>query len=515
MTNINKSDDKSASGRARNQMSAEEPTTQERSSDNFVIPHKNIGWHLFKNTAALAVGRIFNSLLRLIIAAMIVRGLGSDAFGEYSLVIALLSIADWLLDFGTTDVFVREVVKNPNKFSKIQRVMVALKLFQLPLAIAFLMILIWLMQFPSEIVIAGLIASASLTFFAGVTIYRSIFKATLTMEREMIAEFISILAMIPFIMLAVYFNTGIIGLTCAVLISRAVFFACCFMLGYKEHSLSIRGVEIKDVKWLSKTSYLIGIIGLLAVVNHSIEIILLSRFSELTDVAYFSAAQKLVWPVFMVLGAIGTAFYPVMASRWGESPEEFRKICQQALDITLLLGGMAVSGIFCGAEFLMEIVGQELITGSDALKILVIMCVIKSISAVVGPALFIVRAERHAFNYFSLALLVKVLLIVWLAPLYGYMGVAYISLAIEIFLIMPLTLYRLRRFTGFPFNFSLAFRVLVITLFSVILAEYMTESGSISSAILAVFIYAILAVVTGIAKIETLRTIINLKKGSQ
>jgi O-antigen/teichoic acid export membrane protein len=62
-----------------------------------------------KNATAQGGGRILIALLRLVIAGMIVRVYGTSTFGEYSLVFGILTVAEWVADFGTTEVFVREV----------------------------------------------------------------------------------------------------------------------------------------------------------------------------------------------------------------------------------------------------------------------------------------------------------------------------------------------------------------------------------------------------------------------
>ena len=244
---------------------------------------------LFRNTLALAIGRNLNSLARLVIASLVVRGLGAESFGIYSVIVALLAIADWLLDFGTTDVFVRELVQNPERYQRLRKTLISLKLIQTPASIGLMYLALIILQDSDEMIRAGLIAGVSLTFFWAVAVYRSIFKATLTMEREMVAEFISVIATIPLVVITIHFDLGIPGLMWSLVISRAIFLCGCAILANDERSLSIRGVNRADIVWLARSSFVIGTIGVLIVINLSIEIILLSRLSQLSDVAFFSA----------------------------------------------------------------------------------------------------------------------------------------------------------------------------------------------------------------------------------
>src|SRR5262249_17491097 len=93
------------------------PTPEETFSESVpptvTVPTSNLGWSVFKNSIVLIAGRLSISLSRLIVAGLVIRGYGRDIFGQYSLVFGTLAIAEWLVDFGTTDVFVRDISRKP------------------------------------------------------------------------------------------------------------------------------------------------------------------------------------------------------------------------------------------------------------------------------------------------------------------------------------------------------------------------------------------------------------------
>lgn len=87
---------------------------------------------VLKNTMAQVVGRNLISLSRLAIAALIVRAFGKTTFGEYSLIFGILSVGEWLLDFGTTETFVREICREPERREHLLRIVTRAKLWQIP-----------------------------------------------------------------------------------------------------------------------------------------------------------------------------------------------------------------------------------------------------------------------------------------------------------------------------------------------------------------------------------------------
>src|SRR5439155_11092158 len=144
----------------------------------------NLGWNVFKNSIVQIAGRLFISLSRLIVAGLIIRGYGKDVFGQYSLVFGILAIADWLVDFGTTDVFVRDISREPERGTRLMWVLTATKIVQIPASFAALAAILLIFRYPVNVVEAGLVGGTSLIFFGGVIAYRVIFRVALTMERD-------------------------------------------------------------------------------------------------------------------------------------------------------------------------------------------------------------------------------------------------------------------------------------------------------------------------------------------
>jgi PST family polysaccharide transporter len=467
---------------------------------------------LFRNTFALAIGRNANAVGRLVVASFIVRGLGAESFAVYSVIVALLAIADWVLDFGTTDVFVREIVKDEARHAAIRRSLIAIKLIQAPLAIGVMTALLFAMDYSEEIVLGGLVAAISVVFVAGVAIYRAFFKAALTMEREMLAELISVLALLVLVVAAASLELGTMGLMVALCLSRGIFLAGCAALAGSERSLSFGAIEPTEIVWLARASSLIGVIGFLVVVNNAIEILLLSKLSSLADVAYFSAAQKLTWPIFMVLGALGTSAYPVLAAQFPIARDRFHRSCQQIFDVTVMAGGLAISGVYAGAEFLIRLLGADLLPATAAVRLLVIMCVVKSIAAVIGPTLYVAGAQRHALLYFSIAVALKAVAIGLVAEPYGFFGAAVATLAVDAFVITPITLWYVRRFTGFRPKLGVAAVAAAVSFTAVAVAQLVLPAEPLARAVLAGAIYCAVLAATRRADVRQLMDFLRRKR---
>ena len=471
------------------------------------LRNRNLTRRFFKNSAALAVGWNLSAIGRLVAAGMVVRSMGVEVFGGYALLIVWLTIAEWILDFGTVEVFVREANQAPQRRSHLVRVLLAMKGLQAPLAWLVLTSGLIAMNYSRQIVLAGMMAGVGLFFTAGVVLCRAVFKCELTMEREVLSELISVLVMLPLILLVAKTGSGLMGVMATYVISRAVFCAGCLLQAGNLIEISIRGVKLLDLRWAADASVAIGVVGFIVVLYNGVDLLVLSRTAALSDVAVYSAAMRFTMPVTMALNAIAVSVYPILALL--KSPDQFHKTCQHAVDTTLLLGCAALVGICGGAEFLMGLLGRQLVPGADVLRILGLVCVVKGVPMVIGPALFLVRAQKYALRYMIVALLLKILVIATAALKFGYIGAGLGSLVVELFFLTPVTMYYVRRFTGFNMRFVGLWRLLPVVVGTIWLTRTIEPRGTLVGAVIAVSLYAVLVVALRIVKLGDLRALLQ------
>jgi O-antigen/teichoic acid export membrane protein len=471
-------------------------TGQVRSPEAAVIPAPSAG-RVLRNTGAQMAGRMAIALTRLVVAAIIVRALGAGTFGEYALVFSLLVFAEWLVDFGTTEIFVREVARDPGRQGHLVRTVAALKLAQAPVAFVVLAGIVLALGYPGHVVHAALLGGASLAFYAGVLVFRVIFKAHLAMEREVAAEFVSALAMIAMVAVAVRLDGGLVALLACHAASRAIFLALCMVFGRRDFRLAVKGVTAEDLKRGAAMSLPIGVIGLLIALYEMIDILLLSKLGTAVELGYYSAAQRLLWPVLLALGSIAGTLYPIAARYWPADPARFAGACQRGLDAVVLLAGVALVSALAGAEFYLGLLGPALVPASPALRLLSLLLFVKAVSATLGPVLFIVRTQKQTLVFVSIAVAMKAAAIALLVFHMGYLGAAVAALAVEVVFSMLPTVYLLRKHGGLRLDWSVCVRVLVAAAAAVATTSALLPGAGFVAAALAPLAYLAYAAALG------------------
>ncbi|HXF78945.1 MAG TPA: oligosaccharide flippase family protein [Usitatibacter sp.] len=470
-------------------------------------PRVHSAGRVVRNTLSLAIGRNAIALLRLAVLAIIARGLGTETFGQYALLVALMQAFEGLLDFGSNEIFVREVSSQPARRTPLLRILAAGRLLQAPLAWALLVATTLALGYERPIVEAAAIGGAGLFFFAGVLVYRVIFRTELTMEREIGSELVSVVAFIGAVFWVADYGGGIVEVMACHAGSRAVYFAMAWFLGRREFAFSIAGVTRADLAWSWRLGAAVGVLGLIGMAYDPIDILLLSKLRGFADTAHFSAAQRLAWPLLMTLAAVGGTLYSVASAAWPHDRARLERVCQRGLDVVILVGLAAVAAGMVGADFLMGLIGPEMVAGAPAFRILVVLCVVKSISMTLGPVLLVVRAQRAALAIVATALAVKVAVCLAIVPRFGFMGLAWTALAVETACVAIPAVIVVSNRAGIRLRLGIPIRAALICAIAVLGTQAWLGNRGILPLLVAPAIYLALALGTSTLKLSELRAL--------
>lgn len=458
-----------------------------------------LGRRLLHNSAALTLGRGLVALSRLVIAALVVRVAGPESFAAYLLLLSLLSIAEWLTDFGSTEIAVREICRDPPQRGDWLRAVMLARMVQAPVAAVALVLLLWLMDYPPALLHAGAVAAGSLLFSAAAGVYRVVFKATLTMAREMLAEVLSVLLMIPLLWLVLQRGGDLADLMLCHVASRAAFLLLCMALCRSGEMGAWRGTAgLAGLSRLLRSAWPIGCIGLLVAVYEALDVLMLSKLGQPVELAYLSAAQRIIWPALMALSAISGSLYPVMSTLWPAAPERFAVSCQAALETVLTLAGLAAAVAFAGAEFFLGLLGPALVAGAPVMRLMAVLLFVKAVASALGPLLYVVQAQRGALVMIACALVAKAAAMAVMVTHFGYLGVAVTAVLAEAAFAAAPTVWLLSRRSSWRLQWRMPLRIALLTAATAGLAHGLGDGGGVWSAGLALVLFVPLAMALGV-----------------
>jgi O-antigen/teichoic acid export membrane protein len=392
---------------------------------------------LFKNSVSQILGRLILSALRLGTAALIVRLLGASRFGEYTLVIGFVLIFEWLVDFGQTDIVVRDVSRRPEDGPVAVGALIWLKALQgVGLALG-LPVLLIVMGYPRNIVEAGAVGALGLLCYAPALVFRAGFKVRMQMERDILAEAAGALAILPLTWIACSKGQSTAVLVGCYAVSRLIYTVMAAALSprivWPRPSAAVRRMALDLVRWAAP----LGLSGMIVWLYDSLAPVLLSKIVDMKAVAYYSAPARYIFAIITIIQALNTAFFPLLARQWGKSLDYFTQLQQTALETSMLMGiGFSCAAI-ASSTFLMALIGPGVLQAAPVLRLMCGILLVRTVSTAMSPLIVISGRQGAAMVLTVLSIALQGVFLAILVPRYGAMGAVFGYLAVEVICVIP------------------------------------------------------------------------------
>ncbi|MDG2473592.1 MAG: MATE family efflux transporter [Pseudomonadales bacterium] len=191
------------------------------------------------------------------------------------------------------------------------------------------------------------------------------------------------------------YEDGIDSLKVSLFLS--LFVGILFLFYIIKTSMPIRGISIQK-KWLIKSIPLLIFLGYMQGFNVQLPIVMMSIFSESSEVAFFKVGMALPALIGMILVAVNVALGPRISSliatnNWDEFNHLLRVSCSVVIAIVI---PMIIFFIFFSETIILNIFGNDY---EKSIEIIIILCVAQFISCYVGPLILTLNMlNRETIN---------------------------------------------------------------------------------------------------------------------
>ena len=464
---------------------------------------------LARNVASQIAGRVFLSLGRLLAALMIVRLLGPDRFGEYALILQFIFLFEWLADFGQNDIGVRDICQDPANERATMGALATLKAAQGVLYALLLPALLLAMAYPAHLVRAGAVGGVSVASYAAVLVFRTRLRVRMRMERDVAAELGALLVMLPLTWWACRAGAGIEALVACYAFARLVFLALMALFAREAGQHRLRFAPPRAASGLLLQALPLGVAGVLVILYDALATVMLSKLAGMESVAQYAAATRFVFPVIIVVQALGSAFYPPLSAAWKTSPARFRQLQQTALELSVLVGGGLFCGVFAGAAFLMRLMGPVVGQAAPVLQVMSVVVLARAVTTAMSPLIVVAGRQGKALWLTALSILLQALMLLVLVPRWGILGAAAGYLAVELAVgVVPVSLIG-QAVAGVRLRWAVPARLVACAAASVALCSLAPPlDGTVWSGILGGVLYLALVLGTGTLPLGKVRAVL-------
>ena len=456
------------------------------------------------NAVSLTGGRVLLALLRFVVALVIVQRAGLERFGEFALVLSFVLVAEWLSDFGLSDVAVRQIAADRQREEAIMGAFAVSKAVQSLFAAAALWGVVALLGYPGNVVRSALLAAGAVVLYSGVQVFRVQFRARMQMGRDVSAELVSAVAFLAAVWATTSAAASLEALTLCYVFSRAVNLVAAGLLAAERPRFGFGRDFRLELRVLVAASVPLGLTGMLVSAYDAMDAIALSQWSTSGEVGVFTVAMRILMLAVVAEQALATAVFPMLAAQWNRDREAFLRAVQAVLDWGTVIGGALFCALYAGALGLGALAGQDPHAIASVLQLLSWAVLARVVVTLVSPMVVIAGRLKYTVWITGTVVAAKWIALTAMAP-QGAIGAATAYLIAEVGVGLIPTVVLCQRAAGIRLNWMVPLKVLLSASAIAAATRLLGLEGTLLQGALATASYLALATVLGAVRMQPLR----------
>jgi O-antigen/teichoic acid export membrane protein len=416
---------------------------------------------IVKNAAFGIGGSIIGSLVYLATVLTIAHSVSVREFGKYSFVLALAMFVSNVADCGLPRMLIREVAKDHEGF-----VPVAGATFSLIWVISGAMCLLVCLLVPflrldTDIKIAAIIMSVATLANFHSSGYGAILRAFEDYELDRLGFVLHKLFLFGAIFLSIKLRLNLVGFVTAHLFANLFVWKYSQVLVARFYARIPLDFNVPLWKQLIVSSLPLGAGAMLRSLSLQLDILVLSWLTNLTTVGLFSGPYRISVALRIVPQTLALPLYPLFSRTAHLSPGHFAEVYRLSVKFFLLIS-VPVAAFFAAWSglILRTALGSKYRAAIPAMQLLGIGLVPFFVSPLFQYLFAALDQQRRFFVSTCVSATLRLVLLVVLIPMFGFVGPALAFLCAEtaIVIIWTVQLSRL----GYPARlFELVWRLLV------------------------------------------------------
>ncbi|MEK7325581.1 MAG: flippase [Chloroflexota bacterium] len=381
-----------------------------------------------KNAIVVTLGNTMLRGLNFLFNIYVIRRLGDDRFGQYSIVLAFVGLFQIFAELGISQYVMREVARDRSK---------APLLFWNLVALRFLLAVVG---------VVGITLAASTRYspelVLGIFVYTcgfmlSAFEAPLHLvvfanERLDYATTIDVLGQVVTLIFGAIFmflGWGYLWLIIAALLSILPQIGLGVWV-VRRHRMADLKFQIDPRLWpeMIRAGLPFGIISLALTIAFSIDTVMLSMFVPESEVGWYNVAYNLARSLLFFFGGFSVAMVPSLTRTYVEDTTEVERWYYRSVKVIMLFSlPMAVGGMLVAFPLIQFLYTAEYLPAALGLQILIWDAPLLMFTAFSGNMTTIVGEERAAARIYTINALANIILNLYAIPRYGMVGAAFVT----------------------------------------------------------------------------------------
>jgi O-antigen/teichoic acid export membrane protein len=390
----------------------------------------DISKRVLNNSLLRAAGYAIGAAIFFVTIVLIARYLGTEGFGHFSLIIALVGIFQLVTDMGVRNILIRDIALDQANFRKHLGVARTLLWMLSLISMGFIVVLANLLHLTADVrqamYIAGL--AAIVTFYS--LGYSAVLRAFEEMEWDILGFVLHKAIFIALIWLTMQTRFGLKGVFVAMLLANASQWCYFWVLVGIRHGRTKLNLDLTASWALLSESFPLGMAEILGRLTQHMGKILLAALGTPVALGLFSAAYKFLEAINPFTTNLTLPLFPVFSRLAQVSSLKLFRAYEQSLKFLYATGmPLAVILFVFSDRIVLLFFGEAYREAEMALRLLAPAVVLLLPTSIYGYVFTALGCQRLYMRCMAASLVVNTLLDLLLIPFYSYLGAAIGTLA--------------------------------------------------------------------------------------
>jgi O-antigen/teichoic acid export membrane protein len=460
-----------------------------------------------RDIAGQMVLRALNLVLGVGVTLLLVRVLGTEGFGRWSVLLAVFGFVSYFGSLGLAQVTVERAAADPERAPHWFGALVTLRLALMgPVTLLSLAVCLAISDdAPMRVAAALVCAELPVSVLSALKVVFQLQVRNVVVTAIEVGNGILWAAAVAVVALL---DGGLVAIAAAFLAVSTI-----SNLAYVVFALRASPVRFRNSRslWpaLVRQGLPVGIGGLLTLGYGYIDQVIVFEIAGVRDAGLYGAVYRIYERIQFLPAAIMTTLFPLFVAARDNDPERVRRLFRTSVDFLMLTSLPALAITLAGAEPITRLLfGADFVDAAPALPLLMATFVVVSLGYLTGYLIVAYDLQRRFLAIAIGALVFNVTANLVLVPSYGFMAAAWLTLATEI-MVMSLSMWIVCGRMGIVPGGDHLGRIVVASAATWLLAWGLNQAGAPTLVWVAAggAFYAALAVVLGAVSLEELRNL--------
>ena len=391
------------------------------------------------------ISQIFASVCAFIWTILMVRYLGVAKYGIMGFAISLTGILNVINEFGITAYMVRHIATDYDSTPKFLGNAFPIKSFFSFVTFLITLIILIIIKAPELTITVTLLLTLEMIIKSFTGLLNGTFQAYEQTKYQGIGTAIQHLLLLIFILICIYTDFGIIGISISYIISNFIAFIYEYFILRKYITKPKFELDLTFSKKIILSSLPFAVTGLLYTIYYSIDVVMLTQLVGDYATGIYNATYKLISVLTLFYSIYIAVVFPVMSKLFEKDKKMLLISFEKSIKyLMLIIIPLAISTVIYSKDIILLFYGQEYFPAASVLSILIWTVCLLFISGACNTLLNASHKEVTITKIYTIAALFNIILNLFMIPYLSYDGAAITTVLSDI-LIVIIQLYVIYR----------------------------------------------------------------------